>query len=539
MGARIEQKKSDLQASAAQNIVNNRLDEARRTEALLAQEQSLLGTPAQVRGQLGGAVSPGELPFAGRFQLNESALAGLTSKGTKVDAIKGGVAKANDLMAQAQAAAAAGNAQLAQTLAAQAQSAVLGDLPANSIFKDPTVFGSVVTLQTPNATQASTFLNSPLAQTVGANLAQGRAFADPNSPESQALFGRVVTQPANAIDASLRAGLGSISSGLSASLRDIDAGRTRALMALDTGLQTSLASLDAGLASGEKAIGLGLENSLRSIDSTSRENLRQARDASLTRGAASRPFQQQAVTNRAEEVLTGQRVSSQTEAGRQSAALEAGVASQRAGIQFETGQGKAQVETSASTSRANLQTQAGIQEAQINIQAGIQKAQVLQQGAQFFETFRANFSFASVQNAQAFLSNQAGVREEFQTRLDNLTLASANLEQHASDQAAALAAELRADQRAQDAARKQLVLTGVGAVLTIATAGIAGGTISAIGGGSFLGGAAQGILGSITPASGNRTIETSGKPVIRTSAGTPPFNPNAPPMSGQLVAGNF
>lgn len=186
--ARAEMRRRDANtylAGRSQDVADQR---RAQTERQLGLEESLLGTDAQVNGQLGGP-DAGVVPFTGRFQFDTSAA------GLKVDArsnktlgqsvnLQQRVDAANALMQQAQDAAEAGNFTLAEQLKAQAQSGLtantnkefgeLGGMDMSSIFslvEDPAV-------------AARARLGGPQAQIVGKQLNEARAFQDFNSEAS-------------------------------------------------------------------------------------------------------------------------------------------------------------------------------------------------------------------------------------------------------------------------------------------------------------------------------------------------------------------
>lgn len=585
MGARIEAKKAEQLGSAARLEIQNATKRRMETEQFLIQQEQLLGTPDQVAGRLGGGVSNSELPYLQRYQFNDSAAGSVTGAQYKIDTLKSGVAKANSLLDQAQSAARAGDLAGAQQFKLQADEALMGDFNAktgarNSPFRDPLIFGQLITqTQDPNVA-AATRLNSPIAQTVGANVAKGREFADPNSAASRQLFNSVVTAPVAEISAGQRAALGNIGSRTSASLRDLDAGLGRALAEFTGGEVKALSAIDSGFGRALQAITVGesksvgeiesglqyaltavqkaTENALRAIESGVQGTRRQMTDQMRQRGAAARPFQAQAVQGRTEERFATQRAITETEKGRQDAALQAGASGEKAGIYeranmaraglesdaagqrsnviFTAAQNRGSAELGTAQQKANLQIQAGIAEANINLQATLAKGNLMQEGAMAVERFRADFSFLSVNQAQAFLQNQAGVREEYQGALDNLALAGAQLSQRQSELANARAVALGAESQ-KSSPIATIGLAVVGAVAGFFTAGAGWALTATALSGAAAGASAGATVGSKIDAAraGNAGGGGGGggggfsfsfpQPA---NNGTPGINPNAP-----------
>lgn len=481
MGARIEAERSRVKGAEAQAMVQQRVQERKSTEQMLMQQEQLLGTPGQVAGNLGGGVSSAELPYAGRYNLDTAAFEQIAGRTKWTAGAQAGVDKANDLLEQAQAAARAGNTEQAAALKAQADAALKSGLPNTALFNN--LWGGPLQgafqYQTDPNVEAATRLNSPLAQTVGANVARGRELADPNSAARQQLTQNIVNAPVAEINSGQRAALSNIStrtnSALSAidtgfgqaiseittgeakSLSELDAGFGRALQAITVGEAKSIGEVDAGLQYALEAISKGTENALRAIESGVQGTRRAMTDQMRQRGAAARPFQAQAVQARTEEKFATDRAIVETERGKQDAQLQASAAGARAGIYERSNASRAQLEASEATQKsgvimgaasqraqlegtqaqttADIQIRAGLAEAQINMQATLAKADVMQRGQMFVEQFSADFSFQSVAQAQAFLNNQAGVREEYQRSLDNLAVAGAGFANASADRA--------------------------------------------------------------------------------------------------------
>ena len=118
-------------------------------------------------------------------------------------------------------------------------------------------------------------------------------------------------------------------------------------------------------------------------------------------------------------------------------------------------------------------------------------AQIEAHAAQTFETFSRNFAMDSVGFAQAWLTGQGGIREEFQGAMDNLRLAQSQLMNYAANRSLDFSSEsgrLRA-------ASKERSLDIIGTVLGTA---IGGGLAVMTGRASVAAAAAAGAIGTYT-----------------------------------------
>lgn len=193
----------------------SRSDQARQArqqrEEILRQQESLLGTEAQREG-FDGEYSSEVTPYTGRYSLDDPLLSTITAGRWGYKGLLGGtldqafgttrdfgsyneyagsvVQEANSLMEQAQSAAQSGDFTQAQALREQAQGMIdtglrgLGGLSA-----------SAVTFAENEEYAARAQLSSPMAQTVGEVVFQGREFLDPESDTSQR-FRRSLTEEA-------------------------------------------------------------------------------------------------------------------------------------------------------------------------------------------------------------------------------------------------------------------------------------------------------------------------------------------------------
>ena len=463
MGEAHAKARQRLYQAEAQAKLDQRVRERQSTEQMLIQQEMMLGSPEQISGNLAGGVAQQALPYTQRYSLDP----GITVSQRRIGQINTALGNANDLMGQAQAAAEAGDLQLAEQLRAQADAAAY-DFRAG----EKSSVSSFISLQQDPSVAAATRLNSPLAQAVGQQVAMGRAYSDPNSSESRRLFSQVVDQPVSeirqgtqqavgALNASRSSALARVDSGFAQALSEITGGEVRALAEIDSNFAAALQSLDVGRANSITEINNGLSYALEAVQLQA-ENARRALDAGLRQtraqvtmglraqgGGAARAGVSQAIQSRAEEGFATQRARTFTDQGQQQAALSAAAASEKAGIEMDTGMAKGQLQArqgelssgvimSAAQQRSNVQYGSAELAAQIEMQAGLAEAQIRQQGAlaaadlmsrgtMAVEEFRANYSFAATQNAQAFLQNQGGVREQFQASMDNLAMAQAQL----------------------------------------------------------------------------------------------------------------
>ena len=314
--------------------------------------ERLLGTDAQVEGNLGGP-SEAEVPFIQRYQLN-SALADAVeanSLGTKAGgSLQNDVNEANKILERAQAAAASGDLEGANQLRAEAQQYLDGQIRGLGA-RNAGAAANLFALVTDPDLAARSQLSSPLAQTAGTLVRQGREFLDPNS------------------ETSLR-------------------------------YKASLTT-----------------NAQRSITASERGALRRGRDLGLARGAARNAYADRAFDQRVRE-----------------------------GSAFQ----RAQVETEA---------------------------------ARAFEDFSRGFAERTAAFGQAFLANQSGIREQFQSSLDALLTSSAQLSNAAADRVTAANA-------AAAGSRSEIQGAGLGALATIlsSAAGSIFGPGGALGKAKFSGG---------------------------------------------------
>jgi hypothetical protein len=165
------------------------LAEQRRqgSERQLGIEEGLLGTDAQVQGQLGG-VNQELLPYLSRYQF-DSAAANLkyqafTTKKVGTDYLQQRADAANQLMQQAEDAARGGDMAGAEKLRQQAQQSLTQNTLAHNELAGLPGLDQMFTLVEDPATAARARLGSPEALLVGKQLQEARSFQDFNSEGS-------------------------------------------------------------------------------------------------------------------------------------------------------------------------------------------------------------------------------------------------------------------------------------------------------------------------------------------------------------------
>jgi hypothetical protein len=104
---------------------------------------------------------------------------------------------------------------------------------------------------------------------------------------------------------------------------------------------------------------------------------------------------------------------------------------------------------------------------------GTERAQAHAQTNQFFEQYRRSFAQDAVGFAQAWLQGEAGVREQFQGAMDNLSAMGAELFTKTASMAANFSTQAAQQSAQKSAFRQELYGSLVGAVATLGSAGIA------------------------------------------------------------------
>jgi len=298
------------QAAGIQSIleVEQARDRREDAELILAEQERLLGTDAQIAGELEGADLA---PYTGRYEFTpgfRSLLAVPSGRksiiGTKFEAdqvamAEAGLNKVNDLMAQAEEAARAGDFEGAEKFRQQAET---------TVNEQSILFAggrgnleSIITFAPNIQDQAAAGLSSPMAQTVGELVKQGGEFLDPDS-ETSKRFKESLTEGA---------------------IEQID---------------------------------FGERSALRGVVQERRQAERQFRDIGLSRGAGRSPYSERAVSAR-----LGERFAvTQADIREQAAAERAGVISEANQVfeQFS----REFARNSAAFGQAFLQNQAGIRE---------------------------------------------------------------------------------------------------------------------------------------------------------------------------------
>lgn len=186
--------REELRRRDAQTYLANRsqsLSEQRRvqSERQLGIEESLLGTDAQVNGQLGG-VSADVLPYLGRYQFDTNAaqlrISGWDNSklGDRGVNLQGRTDAANALLQQAEDAARSGNFALAEQLKSQAKASLTSDSKKFGALGGIEGIDQIWSLVEDPSMAARTRLGSPQAQLIGRQLQEARSFQDFNSAAS-------------------------------------------------------------------------------------------------------------------------------------------------------------------------------------------------------------------------------------------------------------------------------------------------------------------------------------------------------------------
>jgi hypothetical protein len=151
----------------------------------------MLGTEAQLSGNLAGAVSEAEIPFISRYAVDEGVVSTLSSHekaGGIGTHIRANARKANQLMEQAQEASRNGDIATASRLRAQAENTLADPGGRHAgwypVLGAEDIRSAFVLNQNPEV-EGATRLSSPMAKTAGQLVKQGREFLDPESETSR------------------------------------------------------------------------------------------------------------------------------------------------------------------------------------------------------------------------------------------------------------------------------------------------------------------------------------------------------------------
>ena len=185
--ARNELRKRDANLFVAQRSQDLAQQRRAQNERQLGIEESLLGTDAQVAGQLGGE-SAELVPFLSRYTFDQNAAAlkvsGRSNRKLGLDFLQGRTDAANALLQQAEDAARAGDFATAEKLKAQAQSGLMQPDKAFGQLGDIGGLDQIFSLVEDPAAIARSRLSNPQALIVGKQLNEARAFQDFNSQQS-------------------------------------------------------------------------------------------------------------------------------------------------------------------------------------------------------------------------------------------------------------------------------------------------------------------------------------------------------------------
>jgi len=300
------------QAAGVLSILEVEQARERREDAelVLAEGERLLGTDAQIAGELEGADLA---PYTGRYEFTpgfrnllaipsgRKSIIGTKFEADQIATAEAGLNKVNDLMAQAEEAARAGDFEGAEKFRQQAEAfanekgiSILGGQGRDNL-------ANIITFAPNIQDQAAANLSNPMAQTVGKLVKQGGEFLDPDS-ETSKRFKESLTEGA---------------------IEQID---------------------------------FGERSALRGVVQERRQAERQFRDIGLSRGAGRSPYSERAVSAR-----LGERFAvTQADIREQAAAERAGVISEANQVfeQFS----REFARNSAAFGQAFLQNQAGIRE---------------------------------------------------------------------------------------------------------------------------------------------------------------------------------
>lgn len=211
------------EASAAQTALRRSIQEQESLEQQLNYQEAMLGSERQLFGGLTD-LTPEETGFIGRFYIDQSAAQAVNAYygGSQVPGwLTEGIAKANDLMDQAQAAARAGNLEQAAKLKTQAEEAWSAGQAGST--SDEVINSMVRFVESPEQL-AALRLSSPMGMTTGELVRQGREFLDPDSETSERFISSLRDPALAALDLSERTALRDIEAeqrGVSRSARDL------------------------------------------------------------------------------------------------------------------------------------------------------------------------------------------------------------------------------------------------------------------------------------------------------------------------------
>jgi hypothetical protein len=422
------------QADEAIREAEARRESAERERQLLT---SYLGSADQVAGTGRFSAQPEVLKYTQRYSVDARSLlegqaAGSGVKGQIDPFLMGGrdvvaygqgfADQANDLLAQAEAAARAGDVAAADRLYSQAQS-VIGGLSTNAQY--------AFNLGGGEESNAAIRASSAEGRIVGRQLLTAGQLQDPNSATSAGLRGRLLDPSLAVIGEGTSKIIGEISAGESAALGEIRAGEEAARGVID-------------------------------------ENTRNAERAiAAERGQIDGEIRQRAASGGGAGVNARAQLALQTRAG-----AEAGRA--RADVYSKAAQEQGRIAAEAAVLRGGVITDAALARAETYARESAQRAVLISDTDRYLNEFAKRMAEDSVRLSQEWVNGTAGVRDIYQDRLMQLDIIEADMRNQWARFFALQAEKRRDEDKRKDALRREFVpgvLTG-----TLALASIFGGT---------------------------------------------------------------
>lgn len=455
-------------AAAAAGIATAQADEqlreaeARRNSAERERQllTSYLGSQSQVQGTGSFAnVDPNVLKYTQRYSVDQRALQEILTSGSQVkrqedpfqgadNRVRGGLSlqdysqgyatRANDLLAQAEAAARAGDFTGADQLYSQAQ-AVIGGISQ--------VAQGSYNLGGGEESAAAIRASSAEGRIVGRQLLAAQELQDPNSATSTGLRGRLLDPSLSIIEQSAQSALG-----------EIESGEQGALASINQGTLDSVGQIDASEREAQTAIDENIRNAERAIASERSEIDGQIRQRGAGGGVG--------VNARSQIALQSQAAS---QASRQRAGVYSTAASQAAQVRSEAGRIRASIYDDDAAQRASIQTDAALQRAQVFTMQGAQRAQLTAEVSLYMNEFTKRMAEDSVALAQQWVDGTAGVRDEFQAALDRFSIIGIEMANQRAVIAQQTAENRRREAKQAKAVRNESLLGFATGLLPLAT----------------------------------------------------------------------
>ena len=456
-------------AAAAAGIAQAQVDEqvreaTARREAAERERQlltSYLGSKEQVEGtgRFGNA-APEVLKYTQRYSVDQRALNEILAAGSQVkrqedpfqgadNRVRGGLSlqdysqgfatRANDLLAQAEAAARAGDFTAADQLYTQAQSMIGGISQ---------VAQGAYNLGGGEESAAAIRASSAEGRIVGRQLFAARELQDPNSATSTGLRGRLLDPALTAIDQGAQSALGEIATGEQDALGQINQGTLQSVGEIDASEREAQRVIDENTRNAERAIA----SERSQIDGEIRQ-----------RGAGGGV----GVNARAQLALQSRAAS---DAARQRADVYGNAAARAAQVRSQAGQIRSSIYDDDAAQRAGIESDAALQRAQIFTMQGAQRAQLTAQVSLYMNEFTKRMAEDSVRLSQEWVDGSAGVRDEFQASLDRFSIIGIELANQRSQMLAQVAEARRTEAKAKKAARRDEFIGFNTGLIPLATA---------------------------------------------------------------------